>query len=98
MGQIDKRDVTLSPELAAAIDAAVEAGEYTSDEEAICDALREWKERRENFGYTTAELRRLVREGIDSGISDIDVPTLMQQMRDRISAFSTGIATSPRTT
>ena len=31
------------------------------------DALREWKERRDNHGYTIAELRRLIQEGIDSG-------------------------------
>jgi antitoxin ParD1/3/4 len=86
MGQIDKRSITLSPELAAAVDGAVEAGEYGSDGEVITDALREWKERRENHGYTIAELRRLVQEGIDSGISDIDGPTFMQQMRDRIDA------------
>lgn len=66
MGHIDKRSITLSPELAAAIDGAVEAGEYASDAEAIGDALREWKERRDNHGYTIAELRRLIQEGIDS--------------------------------
>lgn len=67
MGHIDKRSITLSPELAAAIDGAVEAGEYASDAEAIGDALREWKERRDNHGYTIAELRHLIQEGIDSG-------------------------------
>ncbi len=67
MGHVDKRNITLTPELAAAIDGAVEAGEYASDNEAIGDALREWKERRDNHGYTIAELRRLIQEGIDSG-------------------------------
>ncbi len=64
---IDKRSITLSPEVAAAVDSAVKAGEYASDSEVIGDALREWKERRENHGYTIAELRRLIQEGIDSG-------------------------------
>jgi len=86
MGQIDKRSVTLSADVAAAIDGAVEAGEYASDNEAIYNALREWKERRDNHGHTFAELRRLVQEGIDSGISDIDGPTFMQQMRERFEA------------
>jgi antitoxin ParD1/3/4 len=67
MGHVDKRSITLSPELAAAVDGAVKAGEYASDNEAISDALREWKERRDNHGYTIAELRRLIQEGIDSG-------------------------------
>jgi len=66
MGHLDKR-ITLSPELAAEIDGAVKAGEFASEDEAIANALREWKERRDNHGYTIAELRRLVQEGIDSG-------------------------------
>jgi antitoxin ParD1/3/4 len=75
MAHVDKRSITLPPDLAAAIDGAVEAGEYASDNEAISDALREWKERRDNHGYTIAELRRLIQEGIDSGpgrVSSID--------------------------
>ena len=66
MGHLDKR-ITLSPELAAEIDSAVKAGEFASEDEAIADALREWKERRDNHGYTIAELRRAIQEGIDSG-------------------------------
>ena len=85
MGHLDKRSITLSSELAAAIDSAVEAGEYASDAEAIDDALREWKERRENHGYTIAELRRLIQEGIVSG-PGMDGPTFMAQMRERIDA------------
>ena len=85
MGHVDKRSIILSPDLAAAIDGAVEAGEYASDNEAIGDALREWKERRDNHGYTIAELRRLIQEGIDSG-PGMDGPTFMAQMRERIDA------------
>jgi antitoxin ParD1/3/4 len=67
MGHVDKRSITLSPELAAVVDGAVEAGEYASASEVIRDALRQWKERRDNFGYTINELRVLIKEGIDSG-------------------------------
>lgn len=67
MGHIDKRRITLSPELAAVVDDAVEAGEYASASEVVREALAQWKERRDNFGYTTAELRVLIQEGIDSG-------------------------------
>ncbi|MBZ9982910.1 MULTISPECIES: type II toxin-antitoxin system ParD family antitoxin [unclassified Mesorhizobium] len=67
MGQVDKRSITLSPELAAAVDDVVAAGEYASASEVIRDALRQWKDRRDLFGYTVEELRRLVQEGIDSG-------------------------------
>lgn len=67
MGHIDKRSITLSPELAASVDNAVAAGEYASASEVIRDALRQWKERRDLFGYSIEELRTLIQEGIDSG-------------------------------
>ena len=40
MGQVDKRSITLSPELAAAVDDVVAAGEYASASEVIRDALQ----------------------------------------------------------
>ena len=67
MGQIDKRSITLSSELATAVDEAVATGEYASASEVVRDALRLWKERRDLFGYTVEELRALIQEGIDSG-------------------------------
>ncbi|MBZ9732569.1 type II toxin-antitoxin system ParD family antitoxin [Mesorhizobium sp. CA18] len=67
MSQVGKRSITLSPELAAAVDDVVAAGEYASASEVIRDALRQWKERRDLFGYSVEELRKLVQEGIDSG-------------------------------
>jgi antitoxin ParD1/3/4 len=67
MGHVDKRSITLSPELAAAVDQAVAAGEYASASEVIRDALRDWKDKRDLLGYTVEELRHLIREGIDSG-------------------------------
>ena len=70
MGHVDKRSITLSPELAAAVDGAVEAGEYASASEVIRDALRLWKERRDLYGYSLEELRALIQQGIDSGVSE----------------------------
>ena len=83
MGQIDKRSITLSADVAEAIDSAVKAGEYASDDEATAGALREWKERRDNHGYTIAELRRLIQEGIDSGVSQEDGRDFLQRMRKK---------------
>ncbi|WP_378949913.1 type II toxin-antitoxin system ParD family antitoxin [Mesorhizobium sp. ANAO-SY3R2] len=79
MGHVDKRSITLSPELAAAVDGAVEAGEYASASEVIRDALRLWKERRDLFGYTIEELRALVQEGIDSGPGE-EGPLVMERL------------------
>lgn len=69
MATVEKRSVALSPELAAAVDRAVAAGEYGNASEVIRDALRQWKERRELYGYTVEELRGLIAEGLDSGPS-----------------------------
>jgi antitoxin ParD1/3/4 len=80
MGQVDKRSITLSPELAAAVDDVVAAGEYASASEVIRDALRQWKERRDLLGYTIEELRELVQQGIDSGPA-LDGPSVIERAR-----------------
>ncbi|MER9654936.1 type II toxin-antitoxin system ParD family antitoxin [Mesorhizobium sp. M0152] len=80
MGQVDKRSITLSPELARAVDDVVAAGEYASASEVIRDALRQWKDRRDLLGYTVEELRRLVQEGIDSGPA-LDGQPIMDRLR-----------------
>jgi antitoxin ParD1/3/4 len=80
MGQVDKRSITLSSELATAVDAAVAAGEYASASEVVRDALRLWKERRDLFGYTVEELRTLIQEGIDSGPAE-DGPAVMEEIK-----------------
>ncbi|RUX20267.1 type II toxin-antitoxin system ParD family antitoxin [Mesorhizobium sp. M2A.F.Ca.ET.042.01.1.1] len=87
MGQVDKRSITLSPELAQAVDDVVAAGEYASASEVIRDALRQWKERRDLLGYTVEELRELVQEGIDSGPA-LDAPPLMERLRARYSKMA----------
>jgi antitoxin ParD1/3/4 len=79
MGHVDKRSITLSPDLATAVDEAVAAGEYASASEVIRDALRDWKEKRDLFGYTLEELRALVQEGLDSGPPK-DGPSTMERL------------------
>ncbi|WP_250888568.1 type II toxin-antitoxin system ParD family antitoxin [Mesorhizobium sp. dw_380] len=82
MGQVDKRSITLSPELAQAVDDVVAAGEYASASEVIRDALRQWKDRRDLLGYTVEELRKLVQEGIDSGPAQ-EGPPIIERARAR---------------
>ncbi len=69
MATVEKITIALTPEMAGFIRGAVAAGEYASTSEAIRDAVREWKERRDLLGYTVEELRGLVREGLESGPS-----------------------------
>jgi antitoxin ParD1/3/4 len=87
MTNVDKRSITLSPELATAVDDAVAAGEYASVSEVIRDALRDWKERRDLFGYTLEELRQLVEGGLDSG-SARDGPAVMKRLLAKYQALA----------
>jgi antitoxin ParD1/3/4 len=67
-------------EMAAALRAAVEAGEYSSVSEAVQDALRAWRLRRRVEALELDELRRLVQEGADSG-SGIAADTVFARLR-----------------
>jgi antitoxin ParD1/3/4 len=69
MATVEKITIALTPEMAGFVRNAVDAGEYASTSEAIRDAVREWKERRDLLGYTVEDLREVVHEGIDSGPS-----------------------------
>jgi antitoxin ParD1/3/4 len=69
MASVEKMTIALTPEMAGFVRDAVDAGDYASTSEAIRDAVREWKERRDLLGYTVEELREVVQEGMDSGPS-----------------------------
>lgn len=69
MATVEKMTIALTPEMAGFVRNAVEAGEYASTSEAIRDAVREWKERRDLLGYTVEELREFVREADTGGPS-----------------------------
>jgi antitoxin ParD1/3/4 len=71
MSTVEKMTIALTPEMASFVRSAVNAGEYASTSEAIREAVREWKERKDLLGYTVEELRELVQEGIDSGLSEL---------------------------
>jgi antitoxin ParD1/3/4 len=69
MASVEKITIALTQEMAGFIRGAVKSGEYASTSEAIRDAVREWKERRDLLGYTAEELRALVEDGLQSGPS-----------------------------
>lgn len=62
-----RRTVDLADDLSAAVDEAVRSGEFADASAVVDTAVREWRERRENLGYTISELQALWREGRDSG-------------------------------
>lgn len=59
--------LSLPEDLAAEVSAAVERGEYASEAEALLGAVEEWRAQRQVDAIGVEELRRLVREGIESG-------------------------------
>ena len=71
MSTVEKITIALTPEMAGFVRKAVESGEYASTSEAIREAVRDWKERRELLGYSVDELRRLIAEADASGESGL---------------------------
>lgn len=72
MPNVEKICVALTPDLAALVRQAVEAGDYASTSEVIRDALRDWKMKRTLRQQHVEDLRRLWQEGIQSGPGRFD--------------------------
>jgi len=88
MSNVEKITIALTSEMAGFVRHAVEAGQYASTSEAIREAVREWKERREMLGYTIEELRALVQDGIDSG-PGVDAADVFAGIRQKLQARRT---------
>jgi antitoxin ParD1/3/4 len=67
MPNVEKRSIALTPEMAAAVRAAVANGEYASSSEVVREALRDWQLRRSLHQKELEELQRLWQEGANSG-------------------------------
>lgn len=59
--------ISLSPQQAGRIEAAVETGDYASNSEVVRDALRLWEDHEERRAVAMARLKRAYDEGIASG-------------------------------
>lgn len=85
MTAVEKVTVSLTAEMAGYVRDAVGAGQYASASEAIREAMREWRERRDLLGYSPEELRVLVGEGIDSGPT-MDAGEVLADLRNKVLA------------
>ena len=84
-GNIEKLSVALTPEMLAAVRAAVESGDYASTSEVIRAALRDWQGYREQRARSLDKLRTLIQEGIDSGPGKyLDMEAIKQEARRRM--------------
>lgn len=82
MANVEKLSIALTPDMVAEVRAAVEGGDYGSVSEVVRDALRDWRLHRRIEALETEELRRLVKEGIDSG-PGIDADEVFARLRAR---------------
>ena len=90
MATVDKLSIALTPELSADIRTAIASGEYASTSEVIRDALRAWKQQRESRAVAIEELRRLWREGLESGDAGVlDGEDIKRRGRARLAALRT---------
>jgi len=63
--------VAVTPEMMRALRASVGAGEYGSTSEAVRDALRLWKRKREEHIETLADIRARIRRSLDDPRPDL---------------------------
>jgi len=91
MGAVEKITIALTAEQAGFVRSAVESGQYASTSEAIREAVREWKERRDLLGYTVEDVRALVQEGLDSGPSSrLSMADVKAEARRRLETAKRG--------
>ncbi len=60
----------------------ISSGKYTSDSEVVRDLIRQQQEREDKFHA----LKAAIQDGIDSGISDKQVPDIMREVEARLHA------------
>jgi antitoxin ParD1/3/4 len=85
MAAVEKLSIALTPEFAADIRRAIETGEYASVSEVVRDALRAWRQARESRAVALEELRRLWRDGVESGESvPLDPEDIKRRGRERL--------------
>ena len=86
MQTIEKISIALPPEMVADLRAAVDGGDYSSASEVVREALREWKLKRKVEMLEIEELRKLVKEGIESGHS-LDADEVFSRLRAKYAAM-----------
>ncbi|WP_086608561.1 type II toxin-antitoxin system ParD family antitoxin [Erythrobacter donghaensis] len=86
MGKIEKISVSLTEELLAEVQNAIESGDYASTSEVVREALREWRDQRTLKEAAIAELKQLIAEAEASGYVDgpIDFDAIKAEGRARL--------------
>ena len=67
MSTIRKVSIALPDDMVDLARKAVDCGQYASVSEVVREALRDWKDKQDRKAIALKELKRMVREGLDSG-------------------------------
>ena len=86
MPTVEKLSIALPPEMANLLREAVESGEYASASEVVRDALRAWTRKRKLETLELGELRRLIRQGVDSG-PGVDAERVFTRLESKYAAM-----------
>lgn len=85
MPNVEKISVALTPEMAVLVRKAVETGEYASCGEVIREALRDWNRKRSLQEKEVDGIRRLWKEGLESGAGRFaDMRAIKAEARRRL--------------
>lgn len=72
MSTVRKVSIALPEDLVDMVHSAVDKGGYASASEVVREALRDWRDRQQQKAAALAELRQLVRQGLNSGPGRFD--------------------------
>jgi len=75
-----RKTITIPGAMEDWVKAQIESGRYGNDSEYFRDLIRRDQEKRQ----AEQELRALIQEGLDSGISNKSVPDIMREVEDRL--------------
>lgn len=86
------RNISLTPDQDAFVDKIVRSGEYQNASEAVRDALRALRQRRQEDALKLKALRMQIKVGVDA----LDSGDFVELADGELDDFLDGLATSPR--
>ena len=79
-----RKTITLSSQMDLWVKRQIKSGRYANDSEYVRDLIRRDQDIAEKSRKATDELRRLIQEGIDSGVSTKRIPDIMAEVEERL--------------
>lgn len=75
-----RKTITIPDAMEGWVKAQIESGRYGNDSEYFRDLIRRDQEKRQ----AEQDLRVLIQEGLDSGVSSSTIPDIMKRVEDRL--------------